>query len=209
MLSCPLCGGDLHRTRVAGFLQQLRKRMTVRRPYRCEHCAWHGWRSPPDPTAGPSALVDTPLTPDLVALDHASLSVHDVVVERAPVVIDFSTPDRDTPEETRLETRPTGPAVPGCPQCGAGRLKRASIPFFDAAVELMTTQRRYRCADCGWTGRRRRLRRRTHDQSARRASRAVTVGFVIGAVAILLIVGGLSIESCDTPAAAGDGSGQP
>lgn len=47
-----------------------------------------------------------------------------------------------------------------CPKCGAGHLKRAHGVTVVALFRIPLGKRRYRCAECGWTGWKRRLLRR-------------------------------------------------
>jgi hypothetical protein len=49
-----------------------------------------------------------------------------------------------------------------CPACGSNRLKGAPLPLVSLILTPLFPRRRYRCADCRWSGWKRRLRRR-HD----------------------------------------------
>jgi hypothetical protein len=41
---CPKCGSPrIHRSRTKGFLEQLRKSFSAKRPHRCHACQWRGW----------------------------------------------------------------------------------------------------------------------------------------------------------------------
>lgn len=53
----------------------------------------------------------------------------------------------------------------GSPACGSSRLKSAPLPVVGAIVGLVVGRRRYRCADCRWTGWKHRLRRRSDGAS--------------------------------------------
>ncbi len=46
-----------------------------------------------------------------------------------------------------------------CPSCAAGHLKRAHRLTVDAPLQMSLGKRRYYCAECGWTGWKRRLHR--------------------------------------------------
>jgi hypothetical protein len=49
----------------------------------------------------------------------------------------------------------------GCPECGSNRLKGAPVPLVSVLIGAVTRRRRYKCADCQWTGWKHRLRRRS------------------------------------------------
>jgi FlaA1/EpsC-like NDP-sugar epimerase len=68
--NCTACGSDsLHRSRVAGPLEQLRRQLSDRRPYRCYACGWRGWM---DVMVFPPASAQTAVAPpDLNGLDRA------------------------------------------------------------------------------------------------------------------------------------------
>lgn len=83
----------------------------------------------------------------------------------------------------------------GCPNCGAERLKAAPVPLIDPVLNVFSSRRRYRCSGCGWTGRRRRLKRRSHELSSPRVATAKGVG-LFAIVIVLLISGGLYVQSC-------------
>jgi hypothetical protein len=48
-----------------------------------------------------------------------------------------------------------------CPVCGSDRLKSAPVAVIGPLLTLISGRRRYRCADCRWTGWKHRLRRRS------------------------------------------------
>ena len=50
-------------------------------------------------------------------------------------------------------------AAAKCPKCAAGHLKRAHRLTVDAPLQMSIGKRRYYCAECGWTGWKRRLHR--------------------------------------------------
>ena len=97
----------------------------------------------------------------------------------------------------------------GCPSCGADRLKAAPVPIVDALLSVLVRRRRYRCVECAWVGWRHRLRRHTNEPSSQRstqASAAVLIGFI---AVVLLIGGGLLMESCgEQSASVSDGGSQ-
>ncbi len=67
---CPKCGSEARRSRGHRLDQQIRKRFSALRPYRCLKCDWRGWLLPRDPTALPGTLGGETRTPDFSALDH-------------------------------------------------------------------------------------------------------------------------------------------
>ncbi len=73
---CPMCGSsDVHRSRTRSRSEDVRKSLSLKRPYRCHACSWRGWLVPMDhdhEAAGgfpvpADAVLDA--TPDLEALD--------------------------------------------------------------------------------------------------------------------------------------------
>ena len=101
----------------------------------------------------------------------------------------------------------------GCPRCGADRLKAAPVPIVDVALNLFSARRRYKCAACGWAGRRHRLRRRSQDLpslSPRSTPRGMAVGFFVMVVLFLLTTGALLMRSCnEAPRGPVEGAGSP
>ena len=101
------------------------------------------------------------------------------------------------------------PIGSGCPRCRAERIKASPLPLIDGAISLFTRTHRYRCSACGWTGRRRRLKRRQHSQPSlapRTAPEKRAVVFFVFVIGFLLITGGLLMRSCNqSPRAPIDG----
>ena len=68
--TCALCASrSVHRSRLSGTLEHLRRQFTRKRPYRCYECGWRGWI---DVATSAPATVATPSNqPDLHAIDLA------------------------------------------------------------------------------------------------------------------------------------------
>jgi FlaA1/EpsC-like NDP-sugar epimerase len=69
-LACVSCGSDsVHRSRVTGPLEKLRRQTTAKRPHRCYACGWRGWTDVmPLPSEAHATAVQAP---DLYELDVA------------------------------------------------------------------------------------------------------------------------------------------
>lgn len=83
----------------------------------------------------------------------------------------------------------------GCPNCGADRLRSASIPIIDQFRRLTSSRRRYRCSVCGWRGFRHRLVR-PRSGEPRGWQRTVSILALVLLVTTALIGAGLAYESC-------------
>lgn len=71
---CAACNsGSLHRSRVSGPFEQLRRQFTAKRPYRCYACGWRGWIEVMSFLPSPSPAAIQP--PDLRHVDDAVLKV--------------------------------------------------------------------------------------------------------------------------------------
>ena len=47
MNTCPKCHSEkIHRSRARNSWETWRKRLTSRRPFRCDSCGWRGWTAP-------------------------------------------------------------------------------------------------------------------------------------------------------------------
>jgi FlaA1/EpsC-like NDP-sugar epimerase len=68
--TCPQCSQPVHRSKAKRFDENLRKRFTGQRLFRCAECGWRGWLEPiaPTPLPIPGAIA----TVDLTALDSLS-----------------------------------------------------------------------------------------------------------------------------------------
>jgi predicted RNA-binding Zn-ribbon protein involved in translation (DUF1610 family) len=66
---CPRCGSTAIRRSHARGVEQVRKKMTAKRLFRCEACEWRGWREPKE--APPSFFKAGELSLDLAVLDDA------------------------------------------------------------------------------------------------------------------------------------------
>lgn len=101
----------------------------------------------------------------------------------------------------------------GCPRCGVDRLKSAPIPVIDLPLRLLVRRRRYKCSGCGWTGWRRRLRRRRDDVPSlapQIAPAGRAVGFSMVVLALLLVSGVMLMRSCrSSDPGVIEGAGQP
>ena len=76
----------------------------------------------------------------------------------------------------------------GCPNCSSSRLKRASFGIIPPRLTV-EGKRRYGCLDCGWTGWKHPLQRRSmggHQARQRRARDRKAVAFAIGALILLI-----------------------
>lgn len=88
----------------------------------------------------------------------------------------------------------------GCSKCGSDRLKAAPIVLVDSVLNLVGSRRRYKCAACGWRGRRHRLKRRNSELPSLRPgtkARSNEVWFSLFVAAFLLVTGGLLMRSCN------------
>lgn len=99
----------------------------------------------------------------------------------------------------------------GCPRCKADRIKAAPVSVVSPVVNLVSERRRYRCAECGWAGWRRRLRRR--EQAAHQSSRRSGTPFRARMffwllIAAILSSGAFAYQSCEfeRPASPGEPS---
>src|SRR4051812_3920816 len=97
MHRCPGCSTVLRRSRGGGPMAMWRKRLTSLRPHWCANCGWRAWLPPIDPTAGPSALTDTPLTTDLFAVDSVLLETPGAPPS-ASFVLDLTVPESSVRE---------------------------------------------------------------------------------------------------------------
>jgi hypothetical protein len=72
-LTCVSCHSpSVHRSRARGPLEQMRRQLTQKRPYRCYACGWRGWM---DTIARHSGMPETPIAPpDLGELDFEFLT---------------------------------------------------------------------------------------------------------------------------------------
>lgn len=83
MRRCPSCdSGNLHLSKTKGYWEQLRRRLTGKRPYRCHTCGRREW----SPDLGPQFHADdvaraaqalAPAPPDLDAVEIPSPNTHD------------------------------------------------------------------------------------------------------------------------------------
>jgi len=65
---CARCGGaNVHRSRIRGAYERLRKLHTPTRPFRCDDCGWRGWLQPLERATPLEPVRD----PDLTSLDVA------------------------------------------------------------------------------------------------------------------------------------------
>jgi hypothetical protein len=75
-LPCPSCRSlAVHRSHARRFLERLRKKLTSKRPYRCQECGWRGWCQVPD-VAVYQPLELPPARPALESIDLASPRRH-------------------------------------------------------------------------------------------------------------------------------------
>jgi hypothetical protein len=73
MERCPECGSPrVFRSKTRSAFERLRRRFTVKRPYRCHECNWRGWALDGTQSVSPSDVPDAPSAPpDLGAIDAA------------------------------------------------------------------------------------------------------------------------------------------
>jgi len=75
---CPACSSnDIHRSQTRSRVENIRKAVSFRRPYRCHACTWRGWLVPMDyamPDDPVVAGLDSGLTPNLGAINEAVAS---------------------------------------------------------------------------------------------------------------------------------------
>jgi len=73
MRSCPTCGSPrIHRSRVRGLLERVRRLLVTDRPHRCDACGWRGWgpeTSKPGKAYEPAGRRRP--VPDIDAIDRA------------------------------------------------------------------------------------------------------------------------------------------
>ena len=90
----------------------------------------------------------------------------------------------------------------GCPACGSDRLKRAPLPVVSVLAGAVMRRRRYRCADCGWTGWRHRLRRRSDSLAVSLQPRELPEGrawwFFGLALTLFVLTSVLLVQSCES-----------
>ena len=68
--TCSSCAStSVHRSRISGPIESLRRQFTDKRPYRCYECGWRGWRDVVN--AHPSHVPAAAGYPDLTAIDRA------------------------------------------------------------------------------------------------------------------------------------------
>jgi UDP-GlcNAc:undecaprenyl-phosphate GlcNAc-1-phosphate transferase len=71
-MACGACGSpDLHRSRSRSLFEQLRKRLTSRRPYECRSCGWRGWGRWASAARDHARFAIAAESPDLRPLDLA------------------------------------------------------------------------------------------------------------------------------------------
>ena len=89
------------------------------------------------------------------------------------------------------------PIGSGCPRCRAERIKASPLPLIDGAISLFTRTHRYRCSACGWTGRRRRLKRRQHSQPslAPRTTPVYLAAVPVAAMALVYLFYGFTVPA--------------
>jgi hypothetical protein len=68
---CPVCQMVLQRSRSRSPFEKLRKRFTMKRPYRCPNCGWRKWVSPSGVASHPDYWVVRRDDPDLHPLDES------------------------------------------------------------------------------------------------------------------------------------------
>ena len=89
----------------------------------------------------------------------------------------------------------------GCPSCGSDRLKAAPLPIISLLAAPVVPRRRYRCADCRWTGWKHRLRRRSDATASaslqqRETPDAPALWFFVLVLAFMAIVTVMLMRSC-------------
>jgi FlaA1/EpsC-like NDP-sugar epimerase len=90
--TCRSCAsGSVHRSRVSGSLEQIRRQLTDKRPYRCYACGWRGWMD----------VVDLP-PPPATAVEHPDLTAIDVALRTV-----FRTPPSPLPHATLSRLEPS------------------------------------------------------------------------------------------------------
>jgi FlaA1/EpsC-like NDP-sugar epimerase len=68
---CRSCASSsVHRSRVNGPIEQIRRQLTAKRPYRCHACGWRGWLDIID-VAAPPVMASVETLPDFRAIDAA------------------------------------------------------------------------------------------------------------------------------------------
>ena len=75
--ACPDCGSNsVHRSRAMSPIENMRKSLTYRRPYRCRDCGWRGWLVPLAHLGGPvpGSPLEALLDPNLEAVDESILA---------------------------------------------------------------------------------------------------------------------------------------
>ena len=87
-----------------------------------------------------------------------------------------------------------------CPACGSDRLKRASVAVIGPLLALISGRRRYRCADCRWTGWKHRLRRRsdaaTSGVQLPRPASTNAIWFFLLVVGIIVTTSAMLLNGC-------------
>ena len=74
MRQCPKCGSPrVHRSRSRGFLEQVRKITTSRRPHRCHACGWRAWGLETEHPSEPEVPIAIKSGPDLKVIDAVVL----------------------------------------------------------------------------------------------------------------------------------------
>jgi hypothetical protein len=90
-----------------------------------------------------------------------------------------------------------------CLTCGSDRLKSAPLPVITALVSAVIHRRRYRCADCGRTAWKHRLRRRSDSLASsltqRETPEARAWWFFIVTVGMLVVASVLLVRDCEPP----------
>jgi hypothetical protein len=96
----------------------------------------------------------------------------------------------------------------GCPKCGADVLRRAPLPVIGVLIGPFTNKHRYGCRECGWTGWKRRLQRRSSQSitpkrrdgiEPRAAWFFIAVVFFLIVVTILLLRAWITSQPIDVP----------
>jgi predicted RNA-binding Zn-ribbon protein involved in translation (DUF1610 family) len=77
---CPDCRSpQVHRSHPRSRLEEWRKSLSQKRPYRCHGCGWRGWWLPWEPRGAPHVSVEDVLSPDFGTIDEsvgASIGEH-------------------------------------------------------------------------------------------------------------------------------------
>jgi predicted RNA-binding Zn-ribbon protein involved in translation (DUF1610 family) len=73
MTVCPACGSKrIFRSKTRSTFERFRRQFTIKRPYRCHHCAWRGWAADGAQVVSPEDAIDAASPPpDLSAIDAA------------------------------------------------------------------------------------------------------------------------------------------